>query len=46
MNHTFRIRIARMNDGAIQTVTYIGPIDRIPAGWSMVMRRVVGGKAA
>lgn len=40
---TFRCRIARMNGGAIQTMTYIGPVDRIPAGWSMVMRRVVGG---
>jgi hypothetical protein len=43
---TFRCRIARMNDGAIQIVTYIGPVDRIPAGWSLVMRRVVGRAAA
>jgi hypothetical protein len=43
---TFRCRIARMNGGAIQTVPYIGPADRIPAGWRLVMRRVVGSKAA
>jgi len=43
---TFRCRIARMNDGAIQIVTYIGPVDHIPAGWSLVMRRVVGRVAA
>jgi len=45
-SHTFRCRIARMNDGAIQIVTYIGPAHRIPAGWSLVMRRVVGRAAA
>lgn len=48
--HTFRIRIARMIDGFVQTVTYIGPKDRIPFGWSLVVcevaRRVVGSKAA
>ena len=43
---TFRCRIARMDDGTIQIVTYIGPVDRIPTGWSLVMRRVVGRAAA
>lgn len=43
---TFRCRIARMNDGFVQTMTYIGPFDRIPAGWSLVMRRVVTRAAA
>lgn len=43
---TFRCRIARLNGGAIQTLTYIGPFDRIPAGWSLVTRRVVLRAAA
>jgi hypothetical protein len=43
---TFRCRIARLQDGFAQYVTYIGPVDRIPAGWSIVMRRVVGRIAA
>lgn len=43
----FRCRIARLVNGAIQTATYIGPFDHIPAGWSMFMRRVITkGKAA
>lgn len=32
---TFRCKIARA-DGF--KMPYIGPVDRIPAGWSMVMR--------
>ncbi len=36
---TFRCRIARQVGQAIQTLPYIGPVDRIPAGWSIVMRR-------
>jgi hypothetical protein len=43
---TYRFRIARMNGRAIQTMTYIGHFDRIPAGWSLVMRRVVTRSAA
>lgn len=44
--HTFRCRIVRMRDGFVQVMTYIGPVDRIPAGWSLVMRRVVTRAAA
>lgn len=40
---TFRCRIARMVGPSVQMVSYVGPLDRIPAGWSIVMRRVVGG---
>lgn len=36
---TFRCRICRRVDDCIQFVSYVGPIDRIPAGWSIVMRR-------
>ena len=36
---TFRCRIARWLDGRMQYVTYVGPVDRIPHGWSIVMRR-------
>ena len=43
---TFRCRIARLRGGFIQTMAYIGPVDRIPAGWSIVMRRVVTRAAA
>jgi hypothetical protein len=45
-NRTFRCRIARMNDGAIQTMSYIGPMDGVPVGWSIVMRRVAMKVAA
>jgi hypothetical protein len=38
----FRCRLAKMVNGAMVTVTYIGPYDRIPPGWSMFMRRVIG----
>lgn len=37
---TFRCRIARLVGPAVQTLTYIGPADRVPAGWSIVMRRL------
>jgi hypothetical protein len=40
---TFRCRIARIVGPSVQTLSYVGPLDRIPAGWSIVMRRVVGG---
>jgi len=43
---TFRCRIVRLIGGAIQTMTYIGPVDGVPAGWSIVMRRVVFRSAA
>jgi hypothetical protein len=43
---TFRCRIARLQGGFAQYVTYIGPMDRIPAGWSIVMRRVITRIAA
>ena len=43
---TFRCRIVRLNGGFAQYATYIGPFDRIPAGWSYVMRRVVSRAAA
>jgi hypothetical protein len=45
---TFRCRICRLVDGVMQTVTYIGPIEQIPEGWSMKFRVVVGstGRAA
>jgi hypothetical protein len=43
---TFKCRIARMNGGSIQTMNYIGPMDGIPAGWSIVMRRVALRSAA
>ena len=43
---TFRCRIVRLNDGWPQYATYIGPIDLIPKGWSLMMRRVVRSKAA
>lgn len=36
---TFRCKIARYVDGFVQTLAYIGPVDHIPSGWSMVMRR-------
>ncbi|HVI55447.1 MAG TPA: hypothetical protein VM621_10390 [Luteibacter sp.] len=38
----FRCKLAKMVNGAMVTVTYIGPYDRIPSGWSMFMRRIVG----
>lgn len=34
---TFRCKIARHLDG--MRLAYIGPFDRIPRGWSIVMRR-------
>lgn len=43
---TFRCRIVRLNDGFTQYMTYIGPMDRIPDGWSLVARRVVTRAAA
>jgi len=36
---TFRCKISRQLDGFVQTMAYIGPFDRIPPGWSIVMRR-------
>lgn len=36
---TFRCKIARQVDGFVQALAYIGPFDRVPAGWSIVMRR-------
>jgi len=45
----FRCRLVRMIDGFPQSIIYVGPFDKIPAGWSMQMRRVVtprGGMAA
>lgn len=39
IRRTFRCRICRLRDGAMQTLTYIGPLDRIPLGWHIVMRR-------
>ena len=36
---TFRCKIARQIDGFVQTLAYIGPVDRIPRGWSIVMRK-------
>lgn len=36
---TFRCRIARWLDGRLQYMTYVGPFDRIPYGWSMVTRQ-------
>ena len=38
----FRCRLTRMVDGAMQVITYVGPYESIPKGWSMFMRRVVG----
>lgn len=38
---TFRCRIARMVGPAVEFMSYVGPLDRIPAGWSIVMRRVL-----
>lgn len=38
---TFRCRIARQVGPAVQYLHYVGPLDRIPAGWSIVMRRVL-----
>jgi hypothetical protein len=41
----FRCRIGRETaPGVVQTLTYIGPFESIPAGWSMVMRRVVNSR--
>ena len=38
---TFRCRIARQLDcGVIEVLSYLGSLDGIPAGWSIVMRRV------
>lgn len=38
IRRTFHCRICRLRDGVLQTVTYIGPIDRIPLGWSIKFR--------
>lgn len=38
----FRCRLAKMIGDTLVTVTYIGPYESIPKGWSMFMRRVVG----
>jgi hypothetical protein len=38
----FRCRLVRFIDGAQQVITYVGPYDGIPKGWSMFARRVVG----
>lgn len=38
----FRCRLIRFVDGVQQVITYVGPFDDIPKGWSMFMRRVVG----
>lgn len=38
---TFHCKIARQFGPYVQTLDYIGPADRIPQGWSIVMRRVV-----
>ncbi|MFC4526372.1 hypothetical protein ISN76_13130 [Dyella halodurans] len=45
---TFRCRICRLVDGVMQTITYIGPVDQTPAGWSIKFRALVttGGRAA
>lgn len=37
-----RCKLAKYVGGSMVFVTYIGPFDRIPEGWSMCMRRVVG----
>jgi len=42
-------RIARLVDGALQTVVYVGTFEGIPEGWSYSMRfvgRVAKGLAA
>ena len=35
----FRCKIARQIDGFVQMLAYIGPVDGVPCGWSIVMRR-------
>ena len=36
----YHLKIARWTPPACVILPYIGPIDRIPAGWVIVMRRV------
>lgn len=45
----FRCKLAKRVGDRMVIVTYIGPYDRIPAGWSMFMRVATsprGGMAA
>jgi hypothetical protein len=36
---TFRCKLVRVVNNQVQRLIYIGPFDRIPEGWSIVMRR-------
>lgn len=38
----FRCKLAKRIGDHMVFVTYIGPYERIPPGWSMFMKRVVG----
>ncbi|MBB3227034.1 hypothetical protein FHW69_001635 [Luteibacter sp. Sphag1AF] len=40
-NRMFRCRLARIVDGVMQVVVYVGPYESIPHGWSMFVREVV-----
>jgi hypothetical protein len=37
-----RARLVRLAGGFIQSMHYIGPLSRVPAGWAVVTRRTTG----
>lgn len=37
---TYRLRIARLDGLVVRYLPFIGPLHLVPAGWSIVCRRV------